>query len=112
MSVPLQPLIKSYFRRFDSLDTVELGTGALHTGIHKEGNPRPRQRAIRVRRCRHQVRRVSIGKELSDNGRLGDDLAVVGQRRDETAWVDLEILGRARRGKINDLLLKRDAQLS
>lgn len=84
----------------------------LHTRINKKGNSRPRQCAIWVRRCGDQVRRVGIGKELSHDGRLGDNLAVVRERRDETAWVDLEVLGLARLGKIDNLLLKGDAQLS
>lgn len=58
------------------------------------------------------MRRVGISKKLSHNGRLGDDLAVVGERGHETTRVDLEVLWLARLGKIDDFLLEGDAQLS
>lgn len=49
----------------------------LRTRVNKERNPSSRQRAVRIRRCRHQVRGVGIGEELGHDGGLGDDLAVV-----------------------------------
>lgn len=58
------------------------------------------------------MRRVGISKELSHDSGLGDDLAVVGERGHETTRVDLEVLWLARLGKIDDLLLEGDAQLS
>lgn len=58
------------------------------------------------------MRRVGISEKLSHDGRLGDDLAVVGERGHETTRVDFEVFGLARLGKIDDLLLEGDAQLS
>lgn len=54
---------------------------------------------------------VRVGEELRDDGRLGEDLAVVGQGRDKAARVDLEVLGGARGAEVDDLLLEWDTEL-
>ena len=53
---------------------------------------------------------VRIGEKLRDDGRLGDDLAVVGQGRNQAARIHLEVLGATRRVEVDDLLLERDAK--
>lgn len=57
------------------------------------------------------MRGIRVGEELGDDGRFGDDLAVVGERGHEAAGVDLQVLGRARGAEVDDLLVKRDAEL-
>lgn len=54
--------------------------------------------------------RVLVREELRDDGRLGDDLAVVRQGRDQAARVDLEILGGTRSIEVDDLFLEGDAK--
>lgn len=53
---------------------------------------------------------VRVGEKLRDDGRLGEDLAVVGQGRNKAARVDLEVLGGTRGAEVDDLLLERDAK--
>lgn len=69
---------------------VDLG----HVRVDEEGDARPAQGAARAAGRGQQGvrgRRVGVGQELRHDGRLGDDLAVVGQRGDEAARVNLEV---------------------
>lgn len=78
--------------------------------IDEEGDTSPGQCAIGVGGGREEVGRVRVGEKLRDDGRLGEDLAVVGQGRNKAARVDLEVLGGTRGAEVDDLLLERDAK--
>jgi hypothetical protein len=57
------------------------------------------------------VRRIGVGQELRYNPGLDDDLAVVRQRRNQPARVDLEVLRSARRVQGDDDFLMRNLEL-
>lgn len=54
---------------------------------------------------------MGVGEELGDNGRLGDNLAVVGEGGNEAARVNLEVGLGARGVEVDDLLLEGEAEL-
>jgi hypothetical protein len=56
------------------------------------------------------MRRISVGEELRYNRGLDDDLAVVRQRRNQPARVDLEVLRSARRVQVDDDFLMRNLE--
>ena len=57
------------------------------------------------------MRRVRVGEELRDNGRLGDDFAVVGDGGDETAGVDLQVFGGAGDAEVDDFFFEGEIEL-
>lgn len=79
--------------------------------VNKPGNLRAAERAARRVGRREQVRRIGVGQELRDDGGLNDNLAVVRQRGNQPARVDLEVFGRARRVQVDRDLLKRELEL-
>lgn len=87
-------------------EAVDLG----EPRIDEEGDPGPGQWAIGVGGGRQEMGRVRVREELRHDGRLGDDFPVIRQGRNQTARVDLEVLGAARGVEVDDLLLKGDAQ--
>ena len=54
---------------------------------------------------------MSISEELRDDGGFRDDGAIVVERGDEAARVDLEVFSSAGHAEVYDLLLEREAQL-
>lgn len=99
----------------DGLGAVRLGlakVGLLQVaadladkGVGEEGDAGAGQGPLGIRRGRDQVRREGVGQKVGDHGRLGDDLVAVCERRHQTPWVHLQVLGRARYREVNDLLL-------
>lgn len=88
--------------------TAELGD----EGVGEEGDAGARQGSLRIARGRRdQVRRERVGQEVGHDGRLGDDLVAVRQRRHQPSRVHLEVLGRARHRQVDDLLLVGHAEL-
>lgn len=93
---------------------VRLGRQRLHLqaldlgepGVNEEGDAGTGQGAGGVRRGREERARVGVGEELRDDGRLGDDFAIVGQGGHEAPRVDLEVLWGARSVEVDDFFFK------
>lgn len=91
------------------LDPEREGLGNERVG--EEVDPGPAKGAAFFVGGRDKVGGMGVGEELGDDSGLGDDLAVVGKGGDEPAGVDLEVLGGAGHGKVNDFLLEVETQL-
>jgi hypothetical protein len=74
--------------------------------IHEESHPRSRQRTVLVRRRGEEIVGIRIYEELSDDGGLGDDLAIVDDGWDEAAGVDLQVFWGSGGVEINDFFLE------
>lgn len=109
----LDELLRALTRVVRRLGEEGLEPEAVDLGeprIDEEGDAGPGQCGVGIGGGREEVGWVRVGEELRDDGRLGDDFAVVGQGGDQAARVDLEVRGGTRDAEVDDLLLERDAQ--
>lgn len=98
---------------------VRLGRHALEDrgedlgeeGVDEEADAGAAQGAVRGVGGREQVRGEGVGEELGDDGGFGDDLAVVRERGDEAAGVDLQVLFGAGFVEIDNLLFEGNVEL-
>ncbi|TDZ19449.1 hypothetical protein Cob_v007763 [Colletotrichum orbiculare MAFF 240422] len=97
--------------RLGAVDFEDERVGLVKVGVGEEADARAGEGALLGAGGRQQVRRVGVGEELAHDGGLGDDFAVVRERRHQAARVDLEVLLRARDGEVDDLLLVGQAEL-
>lgn len=93
------------------LEPVGRGRELRDVGVDEEVDPRAAEGAAGLARGGDEVGGVGVGEELGDDGGLGEDLAIVGERGDEAAGVDGEVGLGAGDGEVDDFLLKGDVEL-